>query len=84
MVDISAAKTDPTAPLDKACLLGCGISTGYRTAVNTAKVETGSICSTFVMEAGELAVIMGCKVAGAFQIMDKDKFSKTKQSIRVF
>lgn len=82
MVDISAAKTDPTAPLDKACFLGCGISTGYRTAVNTAKVETGSICSSFVMEVavimGELAVIMGCKVADAFQTTDKDKFSKTK------
>lgn len=78
MVDISAAKTDPTAPLDKACLLGCCISTRYRTAVNTAKVETGSICSSFVMEAGELAVIMGCKVADAFQTTDKDKFSKIK------
>lgn len=29
---------DPAAPLDKACLLGCGIATGYGSAINTAKV----------------------------------------------
>lgn len=69
VVDISAAKIDPTVPLDKACLLGCGISTGYSTAANTAKVDTGSICSIFVLEAGELAVIKGCKLPGAFQII---------------
>ncbi|XP_023269402.1 alcohol dehydrogenase 1-like, partial [Seriola lalandi dorsalis] len=28
---------NPTAPLDKVCLLGCGICTGYGAAVNTAK-----------------------------------------------
>ena len=70
MVDISTAKADITAPLDKACLLCCGISTGYSTAVNTAKMETDTVCSIFVLEARELAVIMGCKLAGVFQIID--------------
>lgn len=27
------------APLEKVCLLGCGISTGYGAALNTAKVS---------------------------------------------
>jgi len=27
------------APLDKVCLLGCGITTGYGAALNTAKVN---------------------------------------------
>lgn len=35
---IAVAKIHPEAPLDKVCLLGCGISTGYGAAVNTAKV----------------------------------------------
>lgn len=35
---ISLAKVDKSAPLDKVCLLGCGISTGYGAALNTAKV----------------------------------------------
>lgn len=36
---ISLTKVDETAPLDKVCLLGCGISTGYGAALNTAKVS---------------------------------------------
>lgn len=39
VADISVAKIDPSAPLDKVCLLGCGVSTGYGAAVNTAKVR---------------------------------------------
>lgn len=38
MADISLAKVHENAPLDKVCLLGCGISTGYGAALNTAKV----------------------------------------------
>lgn len=39
VADISLAKVNPSAPLDKVCLLGCGISTGYGAALNTAKVR---------------------------------------------
>lgn len=35
---MAVAKIDPAAPLDKVCLLGCGVCTGYGAAVNTAKV----------------------------------------------
>lgn len=35
---IAVAKIDPAAPLDKVCLLGCGVCTGYGAAVNTAQV----------------------------------------------
>lgn len=38
VADISLARVDEKAPLDKVCLLGCGISTGYGAALNTAKV----------------------------------------------
>lgn len=36
---ISLAKIDSSAPLDKVCLLGCGIPTGYGAALNAAKVK---------------------------------------------
>lgn len=39
VAEISLAKVNPRAPLDKVCLLGCGITTGYGAAVNTAKVS---------------------------------------------
>ena len=39
VAQISLAKVDHKAPLDKVCLLGCGITTGYGAALNTAKVS---------------------------------------------
>uniref|UniRef100_A0A668S9S9 Enoyl reductase (ER) domain-containing protein n=1 Tax=Oreochromis aureus TaxID=47969 RepID=A0A668S9S9_OREAU len=39
MNQMAVAKIDPAAPLDKVCLLGCGVSTGYGAAVNTAKID---------------------------------------------
>lgn len=46
VADISVAKIDAAAPLDKVCLLGCGISTGYGAAVNTAKVKAVLVAHT--------------------------------------
>lgn len=79
---ISVAKVSPKAPLDKVCLLGCGISTGYGAALNTAKVEPGSTCAVFGLGAVGLATIMGCKKAGASRIIgvdiNADKFEAAK------
>lgn len=36
--ELAVAKIDSAAPLDKVCLLGCGVCTGYGAAINTAKV----------------------------------------------
>ncbi|MBN3282519.1 ADHX dehydrogenase, partial [Polyodon spathula] len=83
VTDISVAKVDDSAPLDKVCLLGCGISTGYGAALNTAKVEPGSSCAVFGLGAVGLATVMGCKAAGASRIIvvdiNKDKFIKAKE-----
>lgn len=40
---IAVAKIDPAAPLDKVCLLGCGVCTGFGAAVNTAQVMWGAV-----------------------------------------
>ncbi|KRT79148.1 hypothetical protein AMK59_7903 [Oryctes borbonicus] len=81
--DISVAKINSDAPLDKVCLLGCGVPTGYGAALNTAKVEPGSTCAIFGLGAVGLAVAMGCKVAGASRIIGIDinpaKFEVAKQ-----
>merc|ERR1719219_1653811 len=70
--EISVAKVDPYAPLDKVCLLGCGISTGYGAALNTADVEKESTCAVWGMGAVGLAVVMGCKERGASRIIAID------------
>ncbi|XP_038130631.1 alcohol dehydrogenase 1-like [Cyprinodon tularosa] len=79
---IAVAKIDPAAPLDKVCLLGCGVCTGFGAAVNTAKVELGSTCAVFGLGAVGLAAVMGCKFAGAKRIIAVDikpeKFEKAK------
>lgn len=83
VAEISVAKVNSAAPLEKVCLLGCGISTGYGAALNTAKVEAGSTCAVWGLGAVGLAVAMGCRQAGAAKIIgvdiNPDKFEMAKQ-----
>ncbi|XP_007947058.1 alcohol dehydrogenase 6 [Orycteropus afer afer] len=83
MREISVAKVDAGAPLEKVCLISCGFSTGYGAAINTAKVTAGSTCVVFGLGGVGLSVIMGCKAAGAARIIgvdiNKDKFEKAKE-----
>eukprot|EP00200_Dunaliella_tertiolecta_P005609 CAMPEP_0202351294 /NCGR_PEP_ID=MMETSP1126-20121109/8000_1 /ASSEMBLY_ACC=CAM_ASM_000457 /TAXON_ID=3047 /ORGANISM="Dunaliella tertiolecta, Strain CCMP1320" /LENGTH=382 /DNA_ID=CAMNT_0048943389 /DNA_START=151 /DNA_END=1299 /DNA_ORIENTATION=+ len=68
----SAAKIDPSAPLDKVSLLGCGVSTGWGAVDNTAKVKPGSTVAVFGLGAVGLAVIERAKKAGASRIFAID------------
>ncbi|KAJ7991056.1 hypothetical protein DPEC_G00293280 [Dallia pectoralis] len=79
---MSSSDTRLTSPLNKVCLLGCGVATGYGAAINTAKVEPGSTCAVFGLGAVGLAAVMGCKNAGAKRIIAVDinpaKYEKAK------
>lgn len=81
--EISVAKIDAASPLEKVCLIGCGFSTGYGSAVKVAKVTSGSTCAVFGLGGVGLSVIIGCKVAGAARIIavdiNKDKFAKARE-----
>lgn len=72
VAEISVAKVDPSAPLDKVCLLGCGIPTGYGAALNTAKVESNSSVAIWGLGTVGLAVAMGCRENGASRIIGID------------
>jgi len=72
VAEISLCKVTDTAPLDKVCLLGCGIPTGYGAVINTAGVEKDSVCAIWGLGAVGLAVIMGCRDAGAKTIIGID------------
>jgi len=72
IAEISCAKIDHKAPLDKIGLLGCGISTGYGAVLNTAKVEAGSTVAVWGLGAVGLAVIMGAKAVGCSRIIGVD------------
>ncbi|PVU94388.1 hypothetical protein BB561_002589 [Smittium simulii] len=70
--EYSVAKIDEDAPMDKACLIGCCIPTGYGAALNTAKVHKGSTCAVFGCGALGLSVIQGAKACGASKIFAID------------
>lgn len=58
--------------MEKICLLGCGIPTGYGAVLNTCKVEPNSSVAVWGLGAVGMAVIMGAKKAGARQIVGID------------
>jgi S-(hydroxymethyl)glutathione dehydrogenase / alcohol dehydrogenase len=60
------------APLDRACLFACGLSTGLGAAINTAKVEPGSVCAVFGAGMVGLGAVAGCRLQGAERIVCVD------------
>ena len=82
MPEISVAKINPAAPLDKVCLLGCGITTGIGAVLNTAKVEAGASVAVFGLGGIGLSVVQGAVMAGAGRILaidlNEDKFEMAK------
>ena len=81
--EIALAKINPAAPLDKVCLLGCGITTGIGAVLNTAKVEAGSTVAVFGLGGIGLSVIQGAVMAKAARIIAVDlnpaKFEMARQ-----
>ncbi len=72
MPEIALAKIDPEAPLDRACLFACGLSTGLGAAINTAKVAPGSTCAVFGAGMVGLGAVAGCRLEGAERIICVD------------
>ena len=76
--EISVAKISKNAPLEKVCLLGCGITTGIGAVLNTAKVEPGATVAVFGLGGVGLSAIQGATMARASRIIaidiNSDKF----------
>ena len=72
MPEIALAKINPEAPLDRACLFACGLSTGLGAAMFTAKVEAGSTCAVFGAGLVGLGAVAGCRLQGAERIVCVD------------
>ncbi|WP_152208128.1 S-(hydroxymethyl)glutathione dehydrogenase/class III alcohol dehydrogenase [Marinobacter changyiensis] len=81
--EVSLAKIPKEAPLDKVCLLGCGVTTGIGAVLNTAKVEEGATVAVFGLGGIGLAAIIGATMAKASRIIaidiNPDKFDIAKQ-----
>jgi S-(hydroxymethyl)glutathione dehydrogenase/alcohol dehydrogenase len=70
--EISLAKIDKDAPLNKVCLLGCGVTTGIGAVHNAAKVKKGDTVAVFGLGGIGLNVIQGLKMVGADMIVGVD------------
>lgn len=72
MPEIALARVNPEAPLDRACLFACGLSTGLGAAMYTAKVTPGSTCAVFGAGMVGLGAVAGCRLQGAERIICVD------------
>jgi S-(hydroxymethyl)glutathione dehydrogenase/alcohol dehydrogenase len=81
--EIAVAKISDKAPLEKVCLLGCGITTGIGAVLNTARVEPGATVAVFGLGGVGLSVIQGATMAKASRIIavdiNSDKFELATQ-----
>jgi S-(hydroxymethyl)glutathione dehydrogenase/alcohol dehydrogenase len=70
--ETSLVKIDDDLPLSRACLLGCGVTTGWGSAVNTASVSPGD--TVVVIGCGGIGsgAIQGARLAGAETIVVVD------------
>ncbi|GAB2272560.1 hypothetical protein Dimus_007381 [Dionaea muscipula] len=66
------AKINPKAPLDKVCVISCGISTGLGATLNVAKPKKGSTVAIFGLGAVGLAAAEGARISGASRIIGVD------------
>jgi S-(hydroxymethyl)glutathione dehydrogenase/alcohol dehydrogenase len=73
----AAIKIADEVPLDRACLVGCGVMTGVGAVVNTAKVQPGQTVAVFGCGGVGLNVIQGAALSGASRIIAVD-LSKSK------
>ncbi|NNC63281.1 MAG: S-(hydroxymethyl)glutathione dehydrogenase/class III alcohol dehydrogenase [Gammaproteobacteria bacterium] len=70
--EIALAKVADSVPLEKVCLLGCGITTGIGAVLNSAKVEPGATVAVFGLGGVGLSVIQGAVMAKAERIIAID------------
>jgi S-(hydroxymethyl)glutathione dehydrogenase/alcohol dehydrogenase len=72
VAEVSVARINPAAPLEKVCLFGCGVTTGIGAVHNSAKVKEGNTVAVFGLGGIGLAVIQGAVQARAGRIIGID------------
>jgi len=70
--EMSIVKIDPSIPLDVACLVSCGVQTGFGSAINAAQVKPGDV--VLILGAGGVGMnaVQGAALAGAAHIVVVD------------
>lgn len=71
-------------PLDLACLIGCGVVTGYGAVARTAAVEPGSTVAVFGCGGIGLATVNAAHIAGAARIIAVDRDPSKAAMSKIF
>ena len=82
--EIAVAKVDSTAPFDKICYIGCGVTTGLGAVIWTAGVEPGANVAVFGLGGIGLNVIQGARMVGANRIVGIDINPAKAEMARAF
>ena len=82
--EASCIKIDPDIPLDRACLLGCGVVTGWGSAVYAAEVAPGDVVAVVGVGGIGANAIQGAKLAGAKQIWAIDPLENKREKAMEF
>ncbi|XP_062159960.1 alcohol dehydrogenase-like 6 isoform X1 [Alnus glutinosa] len=79
-----AVKVSSLAPLDKICLLSCGVAAGLGAAWNVADISKGSTVVIFGLGTVGLSVAQGAKLRGASQIIGVDTNPEKGEKAKAF
>ncbi|HET8996820.1 MAG TPA: Zn-dependent alcohol dehydrogenase [Acetobacteraceae bacterium] len=74
----SLVRIDPDLPLDRACLVGCGVITGVGAALRSAGLQAGQTVAVFGCGGVGLSIIQGARIGGARQIIAVDMFDSKR------
>jgi S-(hydroxymethyl)glutathione dehydrogenase/alcohol dehydrogenase len=78
----SVVRIDPSFPLDRAALVGCGVLTGVGAALRTAGLEAGQTVAVFGCGGVGLSIVQGARIGGASQIVAVDQFESKLEMAR--
>jgi S-(hydroxymethyl)glutathione dehydrogenase/alcohol dehydrogenase len=75
----STVKVDDDLPLDKAVLVGCGVPTGWGSAVNTANVAPGDTVAIYGIGGIGINAVQGARYAGAKNVVAIDPLENKRE-----
>jgi S-(hydroxymethyl)glutathione dehydrogenase/alcohol dehydrogenase len=82
--EASCVKIEPHIPLDRAALVGCGVTTGWGTAVNAADVRSGETVVVVGLGGIGMNAIQGARLAGADKIIAVDPLESKRERAPIF
>jgi S-(hydroxymethyl)glutathione dehydrogenase/alcohol dehydrogenase len=80
----AVVRIDVPISFASACILGCGVMTGFGSAVNVAKVQPGASVAVIGTGGVGLSVIQGARIAGAAKIIGVDLKPQRLEMARKF